>query len=288
MVQPRDKSEADSLKPDLSHLGLSHAEPSQPKLQLTDFSSPSLPKTASSDTYLFISDLHLCASRPHITIAFLDFLETTALKAKALYILGDLFEYWAGDDDIDDAFHQQIILAFKTLANTGVQLFLMHGNRDFLISQRFCTAAKITLLNDPTLVVLHGKKALLCHGDDLCTDDTAYQNFRLQVRDKNWQKEFLSQSLETRKKQIVSIRTHSEQEKSQKSAQIMDVNSDAVNALLQAYHYPELLIHGHTHRPNQHQIQLDGHDMTRWVLGDWYEQGSYLSCDQYGCQDIRL
>lgn len=288
MAQPRDKSEVDSLKPDLSHPDLSHTKLFHPKLLLTDLSNPFLPKVASSDTYLFISDLHLCASRPHITIAFLDFLQTTAIKAKALYILGDLFEYWAGDDDIDDAFHQQIILAFKTLADTGVQLFLMHGNRDFLISQCFCTAAKITLLNDPTLVVLHGKKALLSHGDDLCTDDIAYQNFRHQVRDKNWQQEFLSQPLETRKKQIESIRTHSEQEKSQKSAQIMDVNSDAVKALLQAHHYPELLIHGHTHRPNQHQIQLDGHDMTRWVLGDWYEQGSYLSCDQNGCQDMRL
>ena len=283
MVQHRDKSKADSLKPDLSRPDLSH-----PKLPSTDTSNPSLPKVASSDTYLFISDLHLCVSRPHITIAFLDFLQTTAIKAKALYILGDLFEYWAGDDDIDDTFHQQVITAFKTLADTGVQLFLMHGNRDFLISQRFCTAAKITLLNDPTLVVLHGKKALLSHGDDLCTDDTAYQNFRLQVREKGWQKEFLNQPLETRKKQIEAIRAHSEQEKSQKSAQIMDVNLDAVNALLQAYHYPQLLIHGHTHRPNQHQIQLDGHDMTRWVLGDWYEQGSYLSCDQNGCQNIRL
>lgn len=283
MVQPRDKSEADSLKPDLSRPDLHY-----PKLPLADSSNPSSPKVTSSDTYLFISDLHLCASRPHITNAFLVFLQSTAIKAKALYILGDLFEYWAGDDDIDDAFHQQIITAFRALANTGVQLFLMHGNRDFLISQDFCAAAKITLLNDPTLVVIHGEKALLSHGDDLCTDDVAYQNFRHQVRDKNWQKEFLSQSLEMRKQQIEAIRTHSEQEKSQKSAQIMDVNLDAVNALLQAYHYPQLLIHGHTHRPNQHKIQLDGHNTTRWVLGDWYEQGSYLSCDQYGCHDTRL
>jgi UDP-2,3-diacylglucosamine hydrolase len=284
MAQHRDKSAANSLKPDLSRPDLPH-----PKLPLTDSPNPTLLKAgSSSDTYLFISDLHLCASRPHITIAFLDFLQTTVTRARALYILGDLFEYWAGDDDIDDVLHQQVITAFRALADTGVQLFLMHGNRDFLINQSFCSAAKITLLNDPTLVVLNDKKALLSHGDDLCTDDIAYQSFRHQVRDKNWQAEFLKLPLQTRKKQIEAIRTRSEQEKSQKSAQIMDVNVDTVNALLQAYHYPELLIHGHTHRPNQHQIQLDGRHITRWVLGDWYEQGSYLVCDQNGFKSVGL
>lgn len=268
MTQHRDKSEPSALNSDLSRSGL--------------------PKASGSGTYLFISDLHLCANRPHITTAFLNFLQTTATKANALYILGDLFEYWAGDDDVDDAFHQQVIVAFRTLADTGVQIFLMHGNRDFLINQGFCTAAKITLLNDPTLIDLHGQKALLSHGDDLCTDDVAYQSFRHQVRDKDWQTEFLNFPLPVRKQQIEAIRTRSVQEKSQKSAQIMDVNANAVSTLLQAYHYPELLIHGHTHRPNQHQIQLDGHHITRWVLGDWYEQGSYLICDRHGCRDRQL
>ena len=240
-----------------------------------------------SDTTLFISDLHLCASRPAITAAFVDFLQHTASKVKALYILGDLFEYWAGDDDIDDAFHQQIISGFKKLSDAGVKVFLMHGNRDFLIADGFCRMAGITLLEDPTLIDLHGKKALLSHGDDLCVDDVAYQQFRTQVRDKKWQHEFLSQPLQVRKKQIEAIRARSEQEKTQKSLEIMDVNAEAVNALLRAYQ-PDLLIHGHTHRPDRHTIELDGKLITRWVLGDWYEQGSYLACDKHGCRNMGL
>ncbi|HEY9210031.1 MAG TPA: UDP-2,3-diacylglucosamine diphosphatase [Methylotenera sp.] len=240
-----------------------------------------------SDTTLFISDLHLCASRPAITAAFIEFLQNTASKVKALYILGDLFEYWAGDDDVDDAFHQQVISGFKKLSDAGVKVFLMHGNRDFLIAEGFCQMAGITLLDDPTIIDLHGKKALLSHGDDLCTDDVAYQQFRSQVRDKKWQHEFLSQPLQARKKQIEAIRARSEQEKTQKSLEIMDVNAEAVNALLGKYQ-PDLLIHGHTHRPNQHTIKLDGRLITRWVLGDWYEQGSYLACDKHGCKNMGL
>lgn len=240
-----------------------------------------------SETTLFISDLHLCASRPGITAAFVAFLQNTASTAKALYILGDLFEYWAGDDDTDDAFHQQVISSFKKLSDAGVKIFLMHGNRDFLIAEGFCQMAGITLLNDPTMINLHGKKVLLSHGDDLCTDDVAYQQFRSQVRDKKWQHEFLSQPLLVRKKQIEAIRARSEQEKTQKSMEIMDVNAEAVNALLRKYQ-PDLLIHGHTHRPNQHTIELDGRLITRWVLGDWYEQGSYLACDTFGCKNMSL
>jgi len=236
---------------------------------------------------LFISDLHLCASRPAINDAFMAFLQNTASKAAALYILGDLFEYWAGDDDVEDAFHQQIIGGFKQLSDSGVQVFLMHGNRDFLIAEGFCLMAGITLIADPTIIVLYGKKALLSHGDDLCIDDAAYQQFRTQVRDKKWQAEFLSQPLAVRRKQIEAIRARSEQEKTQKSLAIMDVNTEAVNALLRA-HQPDLLIHGHTHRPNRHTIELDGRLITRWVLGDWYEQGSYLACDEHGYKDMAL
>ena len=231
---------------------------------------------------LFISDLHLCASRPEITQAFLDFLSKTATHANSLYILGDLFEYWAGDDDLEQ--HQVLIAAFKALAICGVKLYFMHGNRDFLIGARFCNAANIQLLADPSLITLHGKRVLLSHGDALCTDDVDYQHFRYQVRESQWQQDFLMQPLADRKQQIEAIRLRSEQEKSQKLAQIMDVNQDAVAALFSAYNYPELLIHGHTHRPNQHRLQIDGHQVTRWVLGDWYEQGTYLACDQNGCK----
>ena len=237
---------------------------------------------------LFISDLHLCASRPHITSAFLAFLENTASKSSALYILGDLFEYWAGDDDIQDPSHLPIITALKRIADQGVKLYLMHGNRDFLLSKDFCRASGMTLLKDPSLIHLNGRAILLSHGDDLCTDDVEYQKFRLQVRDPKWQSDFLKLSLLTRKKQIEDIRKRSELEKSVKSMQIMDVNTDAVNALLKQHHYPELLIHGHTHRPAAHTIQLDGHSIIRWVLGDWYEQGSYLMCDQHRCKAMQL
>lgn len=245
------------------------------------------PNLNKQDSTLFISDLHLCASRPGITAAFIEFLQNTASKVKALYILGDLFEYWAGDDDIDDTFHQQIISSFKNLSATGVKVFLMHGNRDFLIAEGFCQMAGITLLDDPTMIDLHGKKALLSHGDDLCVDDVAYQQFRIQVRDKKWQHEFLNQPLQIRKKQIEAIRARSEQEKTQKSLEIMDVNNEAVIALLRKYQ-PDMLIHGHTHRPNQHSIDLNDRLITRWVLGDWYEQGSYLVCDKQGCKSVSL
>jgi len=248
----------------------------------------SSPNPAVSNTILFISDLHLCASRPHITAAFTDFLSQTATTAKALYILGDLFEYWAGDDDTENAFHQLIIASFKKLADTGVQIFLMHGNRDFLIGEDFCRAADVTLVKDPLLIDLYGRSTLLSHGDDLCIDDVAYQQFRTQVRDKQWQANFLAQPLEARKHQIEAIRLRSEQEKSRKSFEIMDVNTDAVVELLRRYQHPELLIHGHTHRPNRHVVELDGRISTRWVLGDWYEQGSYLACDESGCRSVNL
>ncbi len=237
---------------------------------------------------LLISDLHLCASRPHITIAFLYFLENTASKASALYILGDLFEYWAGDDILEDSFYQPIISTLKRVADQGVKLYIMHGNRDFLISDDFSKATGMVLLKDPSKINLHGKTTLLSHGDSLCTDDLEYQKFKQQVRDKKWQENFLSQTLLVRKNQIEAIRTRSTHEKSQKPMHIMDANQSAIDALLKAHHYPELLIHGHTHRPNQHHIKLDGHTITRWVLGDWYEQGSYLQCDQFGCSAKKI
>lgn len=241
-----------------------------------------------SGACLFISDLHLCASRPHITDAFVDFLKNTARNAKALYVLGDLFEYWAGDDDIHGTFHQQIIAAFSALTSTGVELYLMHGNRDFLIADDFCKAANATLIPDPTLIDLYGKKVLLSHGDDLCVDDVSYQEYRRQVREEAWQAKFLAQPLAARKLQIEAIRTRSAEEKSYKAAEIMDVNDEAVRALLKAHNYPDLLIHGHTHRPHQHLISMDEKQTTRWVLGDWYEQGSYLVCDDSGCRCVNL
>lgn len=264
--------------------------PSLPKPDSFISESPTL-ELPTSDLIkpdLFISDLHLCASRPHITTAFLHFLQTTAAKAHALYILGDLFEYWVGDDDVEDAHISPIIAALRSLVDAGVNVNFMHGNRDFLIADHFCSEAKLTLLQDPTLIDLHGKKVLLSHGDALCTDDTAYQTFRQQVRDTTWQTNFLSQPLASRKHQVENIRMCSEQEKSKKSAEIMDINQAALAELLVNYDYPEIIIHGHTHRPDQHHHQIGNHSITRWVLGDWYEQGSYLEYDKHGCKSVKL
>ncbi len=237
---------------------------------------------------LFISDLHLCRTRPQITRLFLDFLSSLPRETDALYILGDLFEYWAGDDDIDDALNTTIAEHFLNLAKTGTQIFLMHGNRDFLISDSFSQRAGITILKDPSLIVSHGKRILLSHGDSLCTDDVAYQAFRQQVRSPSWQAAFLSQSLASRKALIEKLREQSEIEKSNKSESIMDVNSEAVSEMIREFGHPDVLIHGHTHRPGQHRIQKDGHMTERWVLGDWYEQGSCIRLDENGLKALPI
>lgn len=237
---------------------------------------------------LFISDLHLCISRPHINQAFIQFLNTQAPAAEALYILGDFFEYWAGDDDIDNPDHSEIIQALKTLSNEGTPIFLMHGNRDFLIANRFANASHAKLISDPTLLELYGRKVLLSHGDTLCTDDIAYQTFRKQVRSAEWQEHFLSQPLAQRKSQIESLRKRSELEKSNKSESIMDVNADAVVELIRQFQHPDILIHGHTHRPGKHIVNLDSKTTERWVLADWYDHGSYLKLSASGCEAIRL
>lgn len=237
---------------------------------------------------LFVSDLHLWPTRPAISTLFIDFLARRAREAEALYILGDLFEYWAGDDDGGDAHHRSVIDALAGCASAGTRLYFMHGNRDFLISDRFAEAAQMTVLADPTLLDLYGKPALLSHGDAYCTDDTAYQAFRRQVRDPAWQAQFLSQPLAARKTQIEAIRMRSEQEKAQKAEDIMDVNPAAITQLLREYGYPPLFIHGHTHRPALHRHEIDGHVCERWVLGDWYTQGSCLRVDASGCNAIAL
>jgi len=231
---------------------------------------------------LFISDLHLCESRPHITSVFLTWLTEVASNADALYILGDFFEYWAGDDALMDDFHQPIIRALRQLTQQHTKVYLMHGNRDFLIRDGFSKATGVQLLDDPTLTHISGVQVLLTHGDALCTDDVHYMTFREKVRQPAWQDAFLSQTLAERKAFIEQARVQSELEKSTKMAAIMDINEEALKTLLRAYHYPPVLIHGHTHRPNRHLHNVDGHICERYVLGDWYEQGSYLKLDATG------
>lgn len=238
-------------------------------------------------TTLFISDLHLCASRPRINQLFFDFLASTARDADSLYILGDFFEYWAGDDDINDPFNRSVIDAVATLTGRGVSVLLMHGNRDFLIGEKFCQAANVTLLQDPTVIDLSGTRTLLLHGDTLCTDDIEYQKFRKQVRDPQWQQQFLSQPLTQRKAIIEDLRRRSETEKQTKSMDIMDVTLASVEAALREYDYPRM-IHGHTHRPATHRHDIDGKPCERWVLRDWYESGSYLRCHGNELKTIQI
>lgn len=235
---------------------------------------------------LFISDLHLARERPAVNRIFHDFVAGAAREAEALYILGDLFEYWAGDDD-DDEFGHEVAGALHRLAADGVAVRLMHGNRDFLMGKRLAELCGAQLLSDPVHVDLYGVPTLLMHGDTLCTDDRAYQQFRAQVRDAAWQQGFLSQPLARRKAVIEQMRGLSEQEKGSKAAEIMDVAPAAVDEVLRRHGYPRL-IHGHTHRPGRHAHFVDGHECERWVLGDWYRRGSYLRCDATGCRAVEI
>jgi UDP-2,3-diacylglucosamine hydrolase len=222
---------------------------------------------------LFISDLHLSEDRPAANERFFSLLESEARGAEALYILGDFFEYWIGDDDLAWPFHAVIAGSLRELSRSGVALYLMHGNRDFLIGPRFCEASGATLLDDPTVVELDGERTLLMHGDTLCTDDLEYQNWRRTARSSAWQAAFLAKSLDERRRAVGGMREKSKEVVAAKPAEIMDVNQDAVRQAMDE-HRVRRLIHGHTHRPGHHRIPGGGE---RWVLPDWYERGGYLS-----------
>jgi UDP-2,3-diacylglucosamine hydrolase len=235
---------------------------------------------------IFVSDLHLCPSRPALNQVFFDFLRGPAAAAEALYILGDLFEYWAGDDD-DTPFNASVISALHDLSSRGVALYLMHGNRDFLINGRFAADTGATLLPDPTLLDLYGTPTLLLHGDTLCSDDVKYMAFRAKVREPAYQRQFLAQPLAARKGIIAGLRSENAGEKKQKSEAIMDVAPATVEAVFREHGYPRM-IHGHTHRPAIHHHSIDGRACERWVLSDWYTSGSYLVCDAAGCRSVAL
>ena len=234
---------------------------------------------------LLISDLHLGPKQPRVTQIFLRFLRDAAPGAEALYILGDLFEYWAGDDDLEDPFHRKITSALCELAQNGTRLSIMRGNRDFLMAEKLAAACSAALLPDPALIDLYGTQTLLTHGDALCTDDDAYQAFRRQVRGNVWQQQFLALPLAQRKEQIAQLRTASESEKQRKAMTLMDVSDDAVAALLREYGYPRL-IHGHTNRPGRALHRLDGHTCERLVLGDWDKSGNALLCEGGECRTV--
>lgn len=229
---------------------------------------------------LFISDLHIDAQRPDITRQFRDFLRSEARNADALYILGDLFESWVGDD-APDADQQSAIEAIRALTAGGVPCFVMHGNRDFLLGAAFCARSGAHLLADPLIVTLYGEPVLVMHGDALCTDDRPYQRLRATVRDADWQRRFLALSVAQRTALAGAARAGSRAHTSAIEYAIADVNAQSVAHALEAAGTSTLL-HGHTHRPGFYPIAIDGRPCTRIVLGDWYTQGSVLRWDASG------
>ena len=220
----------------------------------------------------FISDLHLDKSRPHINNYFIHYLKSLNSNVSDLYILGDLFEYWVGDDDpmdgLDDVCEAIIDVGKK------INIWYMHGNRDFLVSKKICDNLKINLLQDPSIINIGNMKILLLHGDTLCTDDLDYQEFRLMVRSEKWQNEMLSKPLSERLMIAEALRKKSKEANMEKGEEIMDVNENEVLSVIEKYD-PDIIIHGHTHRPNIHH-----HDnVIRYVLGDWYNNFYVLTLD---------
>lgn len=246
---------------------------------------------------LFISDLHLDPSRPAITLAFLELLKGEAANADALYILGDFFESWVGDDD-DHPLIAEVSHALKALSSSGTRCYLMHGNRDFLIGEHFCQQSGCTLLQDPCTIKLYGKPVLLMHGDSLCTDDESYMAFRAQARNPQWQQQILAMPLDDRRALAKQLRETSMDANSNKAEDIMDVNpAEVVREMTLAN--VDLLIHGHTHRPaihdHKHNEQANNsttqQSLKRIVLGDWHNTGwllRYSDNDQYALEEFAI
>jgi UDP-2,3-diacylglucosamine hydrolase len=229
---------------------------------------------------LFISDLHLEPGRADISGQFLEFMSTQAREADALYILGDLFEVWLGDDD-PTPFSAEIKSAIRGVVDAGVPVSVMHGNRDFMLGEGFCTDTGVTLMDEYTVAELYGTRVLVMHGDLLCTDDVEYQQFRRMVRDPQWQQQMLAMPFPMRVNAARKMREQTKAATQLKAAEIMDVNQQTVEATMREYGVHTLL-HGHTHRPAVHEFTLDGGKATRIVLGDWFDQGSVLRWDASG------
>ncbi len=236
----------------------------------------------------FVSDLHLRAERPDLSGRFFSFLEDTANSGvDALFILGDLFEYWIGDDDLDDAFNRSVAKQLRQLVTCGTRTFFLAGNRDFLIGPRFAAETGIELLPDTQKVGAGGTATLLLHGDTLCTDDLPYQEFRHLVRSEAWQRQFLGRSLAERRAEVARLRQRSAEAMEAKSATIMDVNAEAVGAAF-AESACRRMIHGHTHRPGRH-FPATAADCERWVLSDWEQnRGDALEVDSTGVRRLDL
>ena len=223
---------------------------------------------------LFISDLHLDDRRPETTSLFMQFLHVETANADALYILGDLFEYWLGDD-VPSQCATQVADALTSLVNKGIPCFFMHGNRDFLLRESYAKQAGVSLLPDEYVVDLYGEQVLLMHGDSLCTDDIPYQQFRNLVRKPAWQDDFLNKTPPERLQVAMQARDASAAHKGNVGMEIMDVNQGEVVAAFER-HGVQKMIHGHTHRPATHDLEANGKPAQRIVLGDWYTQSSVL------------
>jgi len=231
-------------------------------------------------TTLFISDLHLDADRPEVTEQFLQFLQGEAVSANGLYILGDLFESWVGDDD-PNAHYLKVKVGLRKLTNQGVPVYFMHGNRDFAIGERFAEETGVQLLPDPQVIDLYGENVLLSHGDAYCTDDVQYQVIRKMVRDPNWLAAMLKKPLGERLRFAAQARAASAAHGGAINEKIADVNQGAIEQALRRANV-DTMVHGHTHRPGEHRFTVDGDPASRIVLGDWYSQGSVLRWDNEG------
>lgn len=236
-------------------------------------------------TSLFISDLHLHPEHPEIIRLFRDFLEEKAGSTDRLFILGDLFEYWLGDDAVSHSGYQEIVDALASASANDTEVYFMHGNRDFLVGEQFSSLIGGTLLPDPTRFNLDGVDVLLMHGDSLCTDDIEHQKFRALSRSNEWQQDILSKSIAERQEIANHLRMTSEQGNAEKSNEIMDVNQSAVADVMRQQQVC-VLIHGHTHRIAVHDFSLDEAPVHRIVLGDWYRKGSYLRHNEQGFELI--
>ena len=236
---------------------------------------------------LFISDLHLASERPVASERFFRFLSEDAAGAQLLCILGDLFEYWIGDDELEapdgDRLAREVTRALRSVTQAGVFVRLMRGNRDFLLGSGFAAASGVALLEDPALMHVAGTPTLLMHGDTLCSDDLDYQAWRRTARSDAWQHEFLSLPLGERRARTLQLREQSRQVVAAKPAEIMDVNEAAVRDAFRR-HGVRRLIHGHTHRSAHHETVVDGVRCERWVLPDWYGAGGYLAVDEMGAR----
>lgn len=243
-----------------------------------------------TQTTHIISDLHLCQTKPNLFVLFEHYMQNIAVNSDQLFVLGDLFEAWIGDDCLEikspnTQLYRDVIALFKNYSNQQGQLFFIHGNRDFLLSKKFEKQTGGKLLQEPHLLDMFGRKTALMHGDSLCTDDVAYQQFRTMVRNPHWQNEFLSQPMAKRIEIASGLRQQSKEAQAEKSMAIMDVNQKSVEDFF-AQHDVDWLIHGHTHRQETHDLVVNGNRVKRIVLSDWDEQGFYLSINEVRIREV--